>query len=170
MKVCIVGTGSQGTGLAGLLAMEADVERLVIADYSEKNLEIARGLIDSLGDKKKVKDIQTKKVNAGDTDDVARVIAGSDVVFNGIIPKFNISIMKACIKEKCHYLDLFASPYEGDGISKEETIGAQFELDNEFKEIGRLALPSIGMSPGWTSLASQYMMDTMDEVDDVVIR
>lgn len=78
--------------------------------------------------------------------------------------------MKACIKEKCHYLDLFASPYEGDGISKEETIGAQFELDNEFKEIGRLALPSIGMSPGWTSLASQYMMDTMDEVDDVVIR
>ena len=48
MKVCIVGTGSQGTGLAGLLAMEADVERLVIADYSEKNLEIARGLIDSL--------------------------------------------------------------------------------------------------------------------------
>ena len=53
MKVCIVGTGSQGTGLAGLLAMEADVERLVIADYSEKNLEIARGLIDSLGDKKR---------------------------------------------------------------------------------------------------------------------
>lgn len=170
MKVCIVGTGSQGTGLAGLLAMEADVERLIIADYSEKNLEIAKGLIDSLGDKKKVKDIQTKKVNAGDTEDVARVIAGSDVVFNGIIPKFNISIMKACIKEKCHYLDLFASPYEGDGISKEETIGAQFELDNEFKEAGRLALPSIGMSPGWTSLASQYMMDTMDEVDDVVIR
>ena len=86
MKVCIVGPGSQGTGLAGLLAMEADVEQLIIADYSEKNLEIARGLIDSLGDKKKVKDIQTKKVNAGDMDDVARVIAGSDVVFNGIIP------------------------------------------------------------------------------------
>ncbi len=170
MKVCIVGTGSQGTGLAGLLAMEEDVERLVIADYSEKNLEIAKELVDSLGNKKKVKDFQIQRVNAGDADDVARVIRGSDVVFNGIIPKFNISIMKACIQEKCHYLDLFASPYEGKGIAKEETIGAQFELNSEFKKIGKLALPSVGMSPGWTSLASEYMMDTMDEVEDVIIR
>ena len=35
---------------------------------------------------------------------------------------------------------------------------------------GLLALPSIGMSPGWTSLCAQYMMDRMDEVHDVVIR
>ncbi len=170
MKICIVGTGSQGTGLAGLLAVEPDVERLTIADYSEQNLNIARNLIETLGDRKLVKDIQLKKVNAGDVDDVASVISGSDIVFNGIIPKFNISIMKACIREGCHYLDLFASPYEGEGISKEETIGAQFELDEEFKKVGKLALPSVGMSPGWTSLASQYMMDTMDEVEDVIIR
>ena len=170
MKVCIVGTGSQGTGLAGLLAMEEDVEQLVIADYSEQNLKIAKELIDTLGARKKVLDIRVEQVNAGDVEDVARVIAGSDVVFNGIIPRFNLSIMKACIREKCHYLDLFASPYEGDGITKEETIGAQFELDEEFKRIGRTALPSVGMSPGWTSLAAQYMMDTMDRVEDVIIR
>lgn len=113
MKVCIVGTGSQGTGLAGLLSMEKDVEQLTIADYSEKNLETARELIGSLGDRRQVKDLRLKKVNAGDVDDVASVIAGSDIVFNGIIPKFNLSIMKACIREKCHYLDLFASPQEG---------------------------------------------------------
>lgn len=170
MKVCIVGTGSQGTGLAGLLAMEPDVEKLLIADYSEENLETAMKLIQSLGERKVVKDIQTKKVNAKDVDDVASVIEGVDVVFNGIIPKFNISIMKACIREKCHYLDLFASPYEGEGISHDETIGAQFELDEEFRKIGKTALPSIGMSPGWTSLASEYMMDGMDEVENVVMR
>lgn len=170
MKVCIVGTGSQGTGLAGLLSMEEDVERLVIADYSEKNLKICLELIQTLGSRIKVKDIRAEKVNAGDVLDVARVIAGSDVVFNGIIPKFNLSIMKACIRERCHYLDLFASPYESEGIPREETIGAQFELDQEFKRIGRTALPSIGMSPGWTSLASQYMMEGMDEVEDVILR
>lgn len=170
MKVCIVGTGSQGTGLAGLLAMEEEVERLIVADYSEKNLEICLELIQTLGDRIKVKNIQAQKVNAGDTGDVAGVIAGSDVVFNGIIPKFNLSIMKACIREKCHYLDLFASPYESEGIPKEETIGAQFELKEEFQKIGRTALPSVGMSPGWTSLAAQYMMDGMDEVEDVILR
>lgn len=170
MKVCIVGSGSQGTGLAGLLAMEADVESLVLADYSEKNLEIASGLIQSLGEKVKVKEFRTEQVNAGDPQDVARVIHGCDVVFNGIIPKFNLPVMRACIQEKCHYLDLFAAPYEGGGVTKEETIGAQLELDEEFKRIGKTALPSIGMSPGWTSLASQYMIDGMEEVEDVIIR
>lgn len=170
MKVCIVGSGSQGTGLAGLLAMEQDVEKLVIADYSEKNLKIAYDLVMSLEDRLKVKDISAVRVNAGNVDDVARVIHGSDIVFNGIIPKFNIPIMKACLREKCHYLDLFASPYEGNGVAKEETIDAQFELDQAFREAGLLALPSVGMSPGWTSLAAEYMMNGMDEVDDVIIR
>ena len=170
MKVCIVGSGSQGTGLAGLLSMEQDVEKLVIADYSEKNLKIAYDLIMSLGDRRKVRDITALRVNAGSTEDVARVIHGCDIVFNGIIPKFNLPIMRACLQEKCHYLDLFASPYEGNGVAKEETIDAQFELDEPFREAGLLALPSVGMSPGWTSLAAEYMMQNMDEVDDVIMR
>lgn len=33
-----------------------------------------------------------------------------------------------------------------------------------------MPLPRRGISPGWTSLASQYMMDSMDEVEDVIIR
>ena len=170
MKICVVGSGSQGTGLAGLLAMEPDVEKLVIADYSEKNLKLAYDLVMSLGERRKVSDISAVQVNAGDEDDVARVIHGCDIVFNGIIPRFNLPIMRACIREKCHYLDLFASPYEGNGVTREETIGAQFELDEQFRAIGRLALPSVGMSPGWTSLAAEYMMDTMDTVEDVIIR
>lgn len=170
MNVCIIGSGSQGTGLAGLLAMEPDVERLVIADYSQKSLETARSLVESLGSRIKAKSIETKQVNAADQYAVASVIHGCDIVFHCIIPKFNIPIMKACIQEKCHYLDLFASPYAGNGISYEETIGAQLDLNGEFEAIGRLALPSVGMSPGWTSLAAQYMIDRMDSVDSVVIR
>ncbi len=170
MKVCIIGSGSQGTGLAGLLAMEPDVERLVIADYSPVCLDTAKGLIDTLGDKIKVPQIETKQVDASDEDAVAEVIRGCDIVFHCIIPKFNIPIMKACIREKCHYLDLFAAPYAGNGIAEEETIGAQMQLDQAFKDAGRLALPSVGMSPGWTSLAAQYMIDGLDSVDSVVIR
>lgn len=170
MKVCIIGSGSQGTGLAGLLAMEPEVERLVIADYSEKSLKTAYDLIMSLGDRIRVPQIEAKRVNAADVDDVANVIRGCDIVFHCIIPKFNIPVMKACIQEKASYLDLFASPYEGEGISHDETIGAQFELHEAFKANGCIALPSVGMSPGWTSLAAQYMIDTMDEIDSVIIR
>lgn len=170
MKVCIIGSGSQGTGLAGLLAMEPDVERLVIADYSENSLNTAYALIQSLGERIKCPCIEAKRVNAGDVDDVANVIRGCDIVFHCIIPKFNIPVMQACIREKASYLDLFASPYEAEGVSHDETIGAQFELDEAFKANGCIALPSVGMSPGWTSLSAQYMIDTMDEIESVIIR
>lgn len=170
MKVCIIGSGSQGTGLAGLLSMEPEVERLVVADYSLESLAVARVLIDSLGDRIKAGEILTKQVDASDEDAVASVIRGSDIVFHCIIPKFNMPIMKACIREKCHYLDLFAAPYEGEGIGYDETIGAQFALDESFRKIGRLALPSVGMSPGWTSLAAQYVIDRLDKVEAVIIR
>lgn len=170
MKVCIVGSGSQGTGLAGLLAMEEDMSELVVADYSEENLIIARDLISGLSGRRRAKDIRYALVNAADEDDVAGVIRGCDVVFHAIIPKFNLPVMRACVRERAHYLDLFASPYEGGGVSREETIDAQFALDAEFRRAGRIALPSVGMSPGWTSLAAQRSIDALDEVEDVVIR
>lgn len=170
MKVCIIGTGSQGTGLAGLLAMESDVEKLVLADYSEKPLKNALDLLETLKDKILCKDIQTKIVDASNVDAVVEVIDDVDIVFNGIIPCFNIPIMKACIKKKCHYMDLFANPFEGEGMPYEETIDAQFDLNKEFEEAGILALPSIGVSPGWTSVAAEYLSNKFDEVKDVVIR
>lgn len=170
MKVCVIGCGSQGTGLAGLLAMESDVETLVLAEGNKQALENTYHLLMSLGSRRIVQNIIKVQVDAGDQNAVAKAIHGCDIVFNGIIPRFNIPIMKACIQERCHYMDLFASPYEGDGVTKDETIGAQFELDEAFKRIGRTALPSVGMSPGWTSLAAEYMMDGMDTVDDIIIR
>ena len=170
MKICIVGSGSQGTGLAGLLAMEPDVEELVIADYSADNLALAERLVQGLGERVRCGAIRAERANAADEADVRRVIHGCDVVFHAIIPKFNLPVMRACIEEKCHYLDLFASPYAGDGVTEEETIGAQFALDERFRDAGVTALPSVGMSPGWTSLAAEYMADGMDSVDEVIIR
>ncbi len=170
MKVCIIGSGSQGTGLAGLLAMEPDVELLILADYFEESIEKAYALIQSLGERIKVPEIRKQQVNAADTGAVAEVIRGCDVVFHAIIPKFNVSIMKACIQEKAGYLDLFAAPFAKNGIAYEETIDAQFDLDQAFQDAGCLALPSIGMSPGWTSLASQKLIDEFDTIGDVIIR
>ena len=168
MKISIVGCGNQGTGLAGLLAMEDDVETIVLADYNPEMVNTAKSFIDELGNKVHTKNIITKQVNAMDSNDVARVIEGTDLVFNGILPKCNIPIMEACLEQNAHYLDLFGLPFEGEGVDKNETIGAQFELDKEFKEKDLTAVPSVGMSPGWTSLAAEYIMKGMDSVDEII--
>ncbi len=168
MKVVIIGCGAQGTGLAGLLAMEKDVEQLVLADYSEEAVQNAYGLVQTLGEKIHVKKIVRAKVNAGSIDDVARVIHGSDICFHAILPRFNMPIMKACLKEKVNYLDLIALP--GSAEDGAETIGAQFALDREFAKAGLLAVPSVGISPGWTLFAAAEMVKEFDTVKEVVVR
>lgn len=170
MKVAIVGTGCQGCGLAALLGMEADVEKLVLADISQGALDIARENLAVLGDLIKCRDITYKLVDAGDVSAVRKVIRGCDIVFEPIFAKYNIPVMKACLAEGCWYSDLFGSPAAGNGVSEDETIGAQLALDEEFKKKGLLAVPSVGISPGWTSLAAQSVINKLDKVNDVIIR
>lgn len=170
MKVVIIGSGAQGTGLAGLLAMESDVDRIILADYSKSALKESENKINELGNRIKTKEIIYETVNASDVQDVARVIKGSDICFHAILPQFNLPIMKACLQEKVNYLDLIALPCEGEGMPKEEAITAQIELDQEFKDAGILAIPSVGISPGWTLFAAADMMKDMEEVREVVIR
>lgn len=170
MKIAIIGSGAQGTGLAGLLAMEDDVERIIIADYSEDALKASASKIEEIRSRIKVKEILYKRVNAGDVQDVARVISGSDICFHAILPKFNLPIMKACLQEKVNYLDLIALPCEGEGMPKEEAITAQIDLNEEFEKAGILAIPSVGISPGWTLFAAADMMKNMEEVQKVIIR
>lgn len=170
MKVVIVGSGAQGTGLAGLLAMENDVEQIVLADYSQKALDKAKEQIETLGNRIRTKQIDYTLVNAGDTADVARVIRDMDICFHAILPRFNLPIMKACLQEKVHYLDLISLPYEGPGVEKGETIGAQLELHEAFQNAGLTAVPSVGISPGWTLYAAEKMICSFDEVERVIIR
>ena len=75
-----------------------------------------------------------RRFRAGDVSAVRKVIRGCDIVFEPIFAKYNIPVMKACLAEGCWYSDLFGSPAAGNGVSEDETIGAQLALDEEFKK------------------------------------
>ena len=90
MKVAIVGTGAQGCGLAALLAMEDDVEKLVLSDISQGALDIAKENLAVLGDLIKCKDIEYKIVDAADVDAVCEVIRGCDIAFEAIYAEYNM--------------------------------------------------------------------------------
>jgi len=168
LKVTILGSGAEGTGLAGLLAKEAEIERLVLADCSKDALENTKKNLSLLGDTIKGKDIQYCQVDAGNIDDVAKVIRGSDVAVNAILPRFNIPIMKACIRESVNYCDLLTSP-DGPGTPKEETFTAQIELDEDFKKANIIGIPYVGISGGWISLVVKNVIENFDTLDEVLI-
>jgi len=168
MKVTILGSGAEGTGLAGLLAKESEIAQLVLADYSTDALENTKKNLAMLGDAIKGKDIQYVQVDASDIDGVAKVIHGSDVAVNAILPRYNIPIMKACIREKVNYCDLLTSP-EAPGVPIEETFTAQMELDDEFKKANIVAIPYVGISGGWISLVVKKAIEKLDTIDEVII-
>ena len=170
MKICVVGTGNQGTGIAGLLAQENDVEKLILVDIDKAKAEKAASLIKSLGDRCKVKDIVVHQGDASNTDQIAELGAGADFLFNGIYAQFNYPLMKAALKIGAHYMDLRSNVMEGPSILYNETIDAQLDMDEEFKKAGLTACPCMGVSPGWANMIANYMIEGMDSIDSVIFR
>jgi saccharopine dehydrogenase-like NADP-dependent oxidoreductase len=167
MKICIVGCGAEGSGLAGLLARERDVEELILTDINEKRAMAALERVKSLGTGVKAK---AKKVDATVRKDVARAAAGMDIIYNASIPLINIPTMQACLDVGAHYLDMLSYPFKVPGVPPLETIDAQLEMDDRFKEAGLSAVINVGVAPGWTDIAARHMIEQFDVVDTVMVR
>ncbi len=170
MDVCIIGCGNQGGCFAALLAMEPAVSRVVLADVDIEKAEHVKKLILEIGDRIGETTVEVNRVNATDPEDVARVAKGTKFIFNGILPFCNLSVMKGALLVGAHYMDLYAMSSDLEGVKYEETIEAQLAMDQDFKDAGLIALPSEGVSPGWVNLASKYITDQMDSVDEIGIR
>lgn len=169
MKVCVVGSGNEGTGIAALLAVEQDVDEIVFADIDLARAQAAADHVRSLGDRVRAK-LRVRRVDAAEMDDVAQVAAGSNLVFHGILPQFNLPVMRACLQVGAHYCDLLSLSSEVPGTAPAETIEAQLALDGEFRRAGLTAFPCIGISPGWTTIAAKHLVNQFEVVDRLAIR
>ena len=171
MKVCIIGSGNQGTGLAGYLCQQEDCEKLVLIDNKQSAVDNALRLIrTNLGDKCKCSDITGHVADANDTDTIAELGKGCQLFFHAIDAKTNISVMKAALKANANYMDLRTQPCVTETCSYEETIDAQLDLDKDFKEKGLTAIPGCGVCPGWSSIAAANLIDRVDTVKSVILR
>jgi len=167
MKICILGCGAEGSGLAGLLAKETDVEELILADVNEAGAMAALDRVRSLGTGVKA---EARKADGTKREDMARVAAGMDIIYNASVPITNIPTMQACLDVGAHYLDMLSYPFKVPGVPPLETIDAQLELDDQFKEAGLTAVINVGVAPGWTDIAARHMLEQFDTVDTVMVR
>lgn len=170
MKVCIIGTGNQGTGMAGLLAQEKDCEKLVLLDIIEEKAQKAKELVMSLGDRNYCSDIEVHQCDANDIDTLAEYAKECDMIFNAMFAALNYPVMRAALKAGCHYMDLRSNVMEAEGVPYRDTIDAQLDMNDEYAAAGLTAIPCIGLSPGWANIAANYMIEEMDEVEKVIFR
>jgi saccharopine dehydrogenase (NAD+, L-lysine-forming) len=161
METVILGAGAVGTVIAGQLARSKDVERIVVADVDPKKTA-------ALKEKVRGTKIVAKRADARKVQDLVRVFKGSDMVVNATIPNFNLVVMEACLRAKCHYMDM------STGGPKEATdtpeLREQMAFDGRFKKAGLTAMLSMGVDPGASNIFARYLANRMERVDDVLIR
>jgi lysine 6-dehydrogenase len=151
MKIVVLGAGLMGRAVVYDLAGAREVREIVAADFDQgRAQEVAR----KLGAGK------TKGVVADvrDTQRLAKILRGCDVVVNCTQYNWNLDVMRAALAARVHYLDLGGLYH----MTKK-----QFVLDKDFRRIGKLAIPGMGGAPGITNVMVRALADKMERVDSI---
>lgn len=161
-RVVVIGAGGQGGPCVAILAKDKDVSEIVLAD-------IDQDLLNKVKNRVKSDKLTCEKVDAGSLEEIERVTKGSEAVINLTLPRFNMNIMKAALKEGAHYVDTAfldsVVPYKEQMLKHEPLT-----LDDEFKEAGLTALLGCGGLPGVDNVIVRYICDKLDQVDSICIR
>jgi saccharopine dehydrogenase-like NADP-dependent oxidoreductase len=168
VRVAILGAGAEGSGLGALLSLEPDVDEIRLGDVDEARLRLAEERLNELGSPTTV---GTSLVDGTSTGAVATWAEGVDVLVNATMPPTNLPTMRACVAIAAHYLDLFAFPFEiPDLVPYEQTIDAQFDLAEDFRQVDRVAISGAGVAPGWVDAVARYIAEGLDSLDAVYVR
>jgi saccharopine dehydrogenase (NAD+, L-lysine-forming) len=154
LKISVIGAGAQGSAIALVLSKNPEVSEIVSADINLKAAKLAV-------EKTKSDKVSAERVDAGNVEDLLRVVKESDTVINATLPKFNPNIIEAALKSGANYVDLAT---EIDMLSKQLSA-----LNDKFKDAGITAVTCMG-GPFTTNVAVRYAADRLDRVDEIRMR
>jgi len=161
MKVVVLGAGAVGAVIADQLSKSEHIEKITVADM---DLAKARALKQRLGSDKVV----ARKADASKIVQLAKLLKGNGFVVNATLPRFNLSVMRAALRAKVHYMDL-ATGGPRDLVGSPD-MDEQMALDGKFRKAGLIGLLSMGVDPGCTNIFARYMANRMERVEDVLVR
>jgi lysine 6-dehydrogenase len=151
MKIVVLGAGLMGRAVVYDLAGAREVREIVAADFDQGRAhEVARKF--GAGKAKGV------VADVRDTQRLAKILRGCDVVVNCTQYNWNLDVMRAALAARVHYLDLGGLYH----MTKK-----QFALDKDFRRIGKLAIPGMGGAPGITNVMVRSLADKMERVESI---
>lgn len=176
-NVLIIGAG----GVAQVVAHKCAQHNDVLGDIhiASRTAAKCQAIIDSIHDKKALKNDGVLEGHALDATDIAATAAliektGSQIVINVGSPFVNMPVMSACIKTGAAYLDT-AIHEEQDKICETPPWYANYEWKRreECEKAGITAILGIGFDPGvvnaYAKLALEDYFDKIDSIDIIDI-
>jgi len=157
MKICVIGAGAQGSVIAKILAEDPEIDKVVLADISTQLLQRVAKKIDN-------SKLSTERVDAGNSDDLAKVLKGADVAVNATLTQYNLPIFHSALKNGANYMD-----FAEDWPLREKFL-EQLETSDKWKKAGLTAVKHQGITPGVTNVLARYAADRLDKVEEIHIR
>jgi saccharopine dehydrogenase (NAD+, L-lysine-forming) len=161
MRVAILGAGGLGRTLASELRTDPRVSSLLVVDKIGDRARVLSGVGGRVP-------IEAHALNVENVDMLARALRGSDVAVNAILPKYNLTIMRACLEAGVGYLDVSAAGPSRPGGPL--GIYEQLDLHETFRSAGVTALVSMGMDPGISNVIAKDAAAPFDAIDAIRIR
>ena len=153
MKITVLGAGLMGRAVVYDLSGAREVKNIVVADFD-------RGRAQSVARKFGRGITRGAFADVRDTQHLAKLLHGSDIVVNCTQYNWNLDVMHAALAARIHYMDL-------GGLY--HMTRKQFALDRDFRRIGKLAIPGMGGAPGITNVMARALADPLDRVDSIKV-
>lgn len=145
-----------GLGCAGRISRESildmlrfgpEIEKVTIADVNaHAACEVAQWLDDGR--------VEATTIDINDTDSAAKAMEGYDLVVDGTPISMNDQSSAVICKAGVSGINL-------NGMSSE------WDLDDDFKAIGKTLVPGFGMTPGITNMMAMHQANMLDTVESV---
>src|SRR5579859_5085744 len=145
------GAGAMGRVTVRALSEYDDIDMVTAADYNEAS---AQELVASLNSSK----LRARQIDVTHEERVRQLIRGADVVLSAVDYTFNLSILRACIREKVHYADL------GGLFHMTRKL---MSLHAEVEAAGITAIMGMGGTPGITNLLARAAANKLDSVESM---
>ena len=143
MRVAILGVGGLGRTLASELRGDPRVTSLLLVDLFGERARVLTGIRGRVA-------IEAKQLNVENRIALTKAIAGSDLVINTTLPKYNLGIMQAALEVRADYLDPSAAgPREAGGLAgispeQAKVVVLKDALDFSFAEIAEAVDMPVG--------------------------
>lgn len=151
MKIFVLGAGMMGRAVVYDLGLAREVLGVTVADFDRPR---AHDVAQKFG-RGKARGIFA---DVRDTQHLAGVLRGCDVLVNCTQYNWNLNVMRAALAARVNYLDL-------GGLY--HMTRKQFALDREFRRIGRVAIAGMGGAPGITNVMARALADGFERVDSI---
>ena len=148
-RVLIIGAGGVATVAAHKVAKNADVfSDIMIASRTQSKCD---DIVRAIGNPK----IKTARVDADNIDELVHLFDEfkPDLVMNLALPYQDLTIMEACLRHGCSYLD--TANYEPKDEANFE-YSWQWAYKERFEAAGLTAILGCGFDPGVTSIFTAY--------------